>query len=131
MTQLTLELRPNVTVLAVLVDNDAEHFAILDEHIYVDHQADPIRLPPGNWEIIGLLREVSEDVAATLVENDITFLRPNPYNIREDEVVECWKDYRDKTESLVCFNAVNSLRSAFIAAGGDPEKNWLLLKQIQ
>lgn len=128
MTQLTLQLRPNLTVLAVLVPEDAKDPWLMETEFprlgYYDPNrtldgntwSESIDLPPGKWEIIGLLREVSEVEAAGLVA---FFMRGHFYDYSQPGTYE----------SLT--SAIDSLKSAITAEGGDPEKNWLLLKQIQ
>lgn len=101
MEQINLQLRPNVTVLAVLVPDYAKDPWLMETEFpqlgYYDPNrtldgntwSESIRLPPGKWEIIGLLR-----------------------------------DFKDAEERAV-------LNVAIREAGGDPAQNWLLLKQIQ
>jgi hypothetical protein len=90
MTQITLSLRPNVTVLAVLVHPDAYDFEICNGDVFykIDDEAQSFELPPGKWEIIDLLR-----------------------------------DFKDAEERAVLNVAIRS-------SGGDPSRNYLLLKQL-
>ena len=121
MTQLTLQLRPNVTVLAVLVPEGAHSFKISrdnpDELYYLSYDnGTGYRDGPdlvGKWEIIGLLREITPEMAEPLVQKKF----PGYRNYIDD------RKYWD--------NHIDSLKSAFLAQGHSPHAhNWLLLKQI-
>lgn len=61
MNTLTLSLRPDVTVLAVLVDQRAIDFGIAGYDLwFLNNEPDWINLPPGQYEIVGLLRDFKD-----------------------------------------------------------------------
>lgn len=123
MTQLTLQLRPNVTVLAVLVDDTDGGFKLNGDQLLFSGEKYGVGyagfkvLPPGKWEIISLLREVSEEVAAGLCDR-----------YAEMGTFPC---YKVPNKSLWLHTGKQCITEAITAAGGDPQANWLLLKQIQ
>lgn len=115
---LTLSLRPDVTVVAVPLPNeynrfDAEMFWENDCMSFVNAK---IPLPPGQYEIVGLLREIPEEHAAGLME-----------------YVDDVSGYLDYSESynLAFDSAIDSFKTLIGAQGGDPEANWLIIKKIQ
>lgn len=69
-----------------------------------------VSLPPGSYTLYGKGSDLTEDKWREIVA-DISFCRPNPYNVEQDEVVNCWQDYMDETEQLVCYTATESGKS--------------------
>lgn len=117
---ITLNLRPDVTVLAVPVEMNAHGFAIIGNvtlaYDYNGYTKKSLLLPPGSYELIGLLKEVSELAAASWVK----------WRTGMEGEVMYW-DYRTNEKESGGFKALDSLRSAITAAGGDPKRNWLII----
>jgi hypothetical protein len=116
---LTLSLRPDVTVLAVPVEMNAHGFAIIGNvtlaYDYNGYTKKSLLLPPGSYELIGLLREVTEDVLGELL-------------ICQDSVLGPGMVYWSYTsESFTCPTAIISMKDAIYKAGGDPKQNWLII----
>lgn len=78
--------------------------------------------------LIGRASELTEKQANKIVD-DISYLRPSPYNIDEDEVVDCWIDYRDKTEELVCFSAIESFYSLLASLDLEADTTVIIKKE--
>lgn len=123
---LTLNLRPDVTVLAVPVDPGSYSFCQfyfkesyevggLSFYNAKTYQTSRLPLPPGSYELIGLLREVTEDVLGELL-------------ICQDSVLGPGMVYWSYTsESFTCPTAIISMKDAIYKAGGDPKQNWLII----
>lgn len=82
----------------------------------------------GQWSILGKGDKLTGEQWKGIV-NDISFLRPNPYNVNEDEVVQCWQDYTDDTEQLVCYTATESGLSLLKSKSLTPSEVLILIKQ--
>lgn len=113
---LTLSLRPDVTVLAVPVEMNAHGFAIIGNvtlaYDYNGYTKKSLLLPPGSYELIGLLREVGEGALSKLCESYIEERgRTNAYRIGD----------------IVCFHPRTAMKLLIEQAGGDPKLNWLLI----
>lgn len=69
-----------------------------------------IDLPPGNWRIIGMLSEVTEDQAAEIVDGD---------RIPFDETQGAYRDYTYKSNWGAAWlsSALESLESSILAEG--------------
>lgn len=133
---LTLSLRPDVTVLAVLVPEGANNFKFVhwdginvvfnigDRVGFVDisiHVGYARKDKEAEWyphEIVGLLREVKDDVLSELLVCQDSVLGPG---------LVFWSY---SSESFTCPTAQSSMKGAIYKAGGDPELNWLILKKI-
>lgn len=118
--------------IAVQVPEGAYRYDIVDPNFLLftwnNANRKSIQLPSGSWQILGKAKELTDDQWKSIVD-DISFLRPNPYNIERDEVVECWQDYTDETEQLVCYTPTESGLSLLKSKSLNPGTTLILIKQ--
>lgn len=132
---LTLSLRPDVTVVATIVpEGSFDHGFRFDcfscvlpdskpgTYHWLTEAEEYMRKHGGQYEIVGLLREIPEEQAAGLVEY-------SEMADRDDEHLGGYLDYKKGTWGFS--KATDALKSAIKANNGDPELNWFLLKKIQ
>jgi hypothetical protein len=74
-----------------------------------------ITLPPGSWQLIGTVREMTEDVAKGIVE--------------ELPVGNRWYNYNGD-RPVWWHTAKESLRSLLASKGLDTNKNWVLVRKV-
>jgi hypothetical protein len=73
-----------------------------------------VNLPPGSWQLIGHVNDITEELAATIVERD----------------GDGYKDYSGGFHHDLPFpNAIASLNSLLTSKALDPNKNYVLLKK--
>lgn len=118
--------------LLVEVEPDAELIHIYKEdgeneltYWYHDGKLwfDGLILPKGNYQIVGLAKDLTEEQWEEIVERD------GFYYIERDVVKSCWKDYRTNDENLVQFSATESGHS-LVKSHGFQNNNCLILKRF-
>ena len=86
---------------------------------YYDYHRGGIKLPQGNWQLIGKLSEVSEEVAKGLVDEHVSEWFTDKFY---------YKNYIE--ESKIFDNATASLTSIATHLGMDTNDNIYILKRI-
>ena len=88
-----------------------------------------IELPQGNWQLIGKLSEVSEEVAKRLVDDDEIY---ECYFSGFEKWIDIYKDYNNSEPMPygVVFTAIESLTSIATHLGMELTDNIYILKRI-